>query len=156
MSLKRKFTQDEMDTIKALYEEGIGIKTIAKGLHCHPDKVSLFVKCKYGPNSLKGGVKKNPTRKPDRDIHLSVDMAMAIATADDTEVEKASVLRIETPNRVFKAGDKPPVGDEWKPWMIPTGMYIPEGYKGLDWNEYAKDYDKRKQICDERNAKLKG
>lgn len=153
MSQKRTFTSEEENTIKALYEEGIGIKTIAKGLHCHPDKVSLFVRSKYGPNSMQDGVKKNPTPNPDRDIHLSVNMALAIATADDKEVGNTPVLRI---GKAPKAGLKPPVGNEWKPWMIPTDIIIPEDTSALNWSEYAKDYDRRKRICDERNAKLKG
>lgn len=49
---------------------------------------------------------------------------------------------------------KPPVGNEWKPWMIPTEIIIPEDSSALNWEEYAKDYDRRKKICDERNALL--
>ena len=154
MRKQRTFTQDEMDTIKALYEEGIGIKTIAKGLHVDDKKVSAFVKDKYGPNSLQAGRKKNINSNPDRDVHLSVDMALAIATADDKETNGVPVLKVETPNKSFKVGNKPPVGNEWKPWMIPTEIIIPEDMSALNWTEYAKDYDRRKQICDERNAKL--
>ena len=166
MRKQRTFTQDEMDTIKALYEEGIGIKIIAKGLHVDDKKVSAFVKDKYGPNSLQAGRKKNINSNPDRDIHLSVDMALAIATADDKETNGVPVLKVETPNKSVKVGknevsvhehrvcDKPPVGNEWKPWMIPTEIIIPEDMSALNWTEYAKDYDRRKQICDERNAKL--
>lgn len=49
---------------------------------------------------------------------------------------------------------KPPVGNEWKPWMIPTDIIIPEDTSALNWEEYAKDYDRRKKICNERNALL--
>jgi len=315
MRQKRKFTTEEENTIKALYEEGVGIKTIAKGLHCHPDLVSGFVKGKYGPNSLHAGRKKVPNPNPKHDIHISPEMAIAIAldegkqddvikpadiysdipsdlkaasydedgelmhelvttmkekrsmypyfvshmveekdyferngiighthldilipgmkvvivnvkdkeeqarwkkkthvdgfclteylnrngiytiihnyngvdgilkeleelalwnathrggnpepyqkrkspendaTAEKVPVRKATVRRS---TNAAKDAVRPPVGDEWKPWMIPTEVYIPKDMKDIGWKEYAKDYERRLRICNERNATLKG
>ena len=136
MKPQRTFTQEEINTIKALYEEGVSIKTIAKGIHCDDRKLSQFIRDKYGPNSIQLGRKKNIIENPDRDIHISVDMALAIASEESNKI-------------------KPPVGNEWKPWMIPTEVYIPDDPKNLNWIEYAADYDRRKRICDMRNKALK-
>lgn len=54
----------------------------------------------------------------------------------------------------IKTTMEPPVGKEWKPWMIPTDIILPDDPKDIHWPSYAEDYDRRKKICDERNDKL--
>lgn len=139
MRQQRVFTEEEKLLIASWYVNGKSSNTIAKEFRTAPSKVMEIIKEKG------------------KDIHCS---GRKRRKNRPTLINKAPESNEQQPAMAPTPSTKkdplmPPVGNEWKPWMIPTEIIIPEDTSALNWEEYAKDYDRRKAICDERNELLR-
>lgn len=145
MRQQRIFTEEEKLLIVSLYINGKSSNTISKEFRTAPSKIMEIIK--ESGKQYHGAGRKSKKVK---------DYKPQFIREEDEETGKVTKRIPAAPRQETKRDPlQPPVGDVWKPWMIPTKVFIPEDESKLNWDEYAKDYDERKKICDERNALLR-